>query len=90
MEKNAYSGYVYSGAKCTMKNTRKKISLKAARVDAGFTQAEVAKKLKIGKVTLGNWETGISVPSYPSLLVLCDLYGFDVEDIRIPPKRTRN
>ena len=35
-----------------------KISLKAARVNANFTQQEVANKLQISKHTVINWEKG--------------------------------
>ena len=32
------------------------ISLAAARVNANMTQEDVAKELKVGKQTVGNWE----------------------------------
>lgn len=35
------------------------ISLAAARVNAGLTQEEVAKNMKISKNTLVNWEKGV-------------------------------
>ena len=36
------------------------ITLAAARVNAGFTQEEVAKKMGISKQTIINWEKGVS------------------------------
>lgn len=36
------------------------ISLAAARVNAGMTQEEVAKKMGISKQTIINWEKGVS------------------------------
>lgn len=35
-----------------------KISLAAARVNAGLTQSDVAQMLKVGKQTIVNWEKG--------------------------------
>lgn len=40
-----------------------KITLAAARVNAGMTQEDVAKKLKVSKKTVINWEKGIVTPS---------------------------
>ena len=38
------------------------ISLAAARVNAGLTQKDVAKALKVGKQTIVSWEKGNSEP----------------------------
>ena len=38
------------------------ISLAAARVNAGLTQEEAAKALKVGKQTIVSWEKGNSEP----------------------------
>ena len=38
------------------------ITLAAARVNAGFTQEEVAKKMGISKQTIINWEKGKNMP----------------------------
>ena len=59
-----------------------KISLKAARVNAGLTQQEAAKKMKISTHTVKNYECGVTRLSYPTLLALCNLYGIDVENIK--------
>ena len=39
------------------------ISLAAARVNAGLTQDDVSKNMKISKNTLVNWEKGLSEPT---------------------------
>lgn len=52
-----------------------KITLAAARVNAGLTQQEVAKKLKISRSTIINWENGKSKPSFASLQSLSSLYN---------------
>ena len=43
------------------------ITLKAARVNAGFNQKEAAIMLKISEYTLSNYERGISYPDVPVL-----------------------
>lgn len=60
------------------------ISLAAARVNAGMTQDDVAKKMKISKTTIVNWEKGKVSPSCASLLMLCDLYNIPKDNIFLP------
>lgn len=60
------------------------ISLAAARVNAGFTQAEVAKELKINKQTLVNWEKGISEPKMSVARELSKLYQMPLDNIFLP------
>lgn len=57
-----------------------KITLKAARVNAGLTQKEAAEKLNISVSTLKNWESGKTFPRKPQIDAICSLYGigFDV------------
>ena len=57
------------------------ISLAAARVDAGMTQAEVARALKVSKNTVVSWEKGTSEPKISQLRSLCTLYNRPVDDI---------
>ncbi len=56
------------------------ITLAAARVNAGLSQEEVAKFLKISNTTLCNWETGKTRPSAEKIAELCKLYKcpFDI------------
>lgn len=53
----------------------KKISLKAARVNAGYSQKEAAEQLGISNKTLCSWENGKTYPGQPMIEKLCDLYG---------------
>lgn len=57
-----------------------KITLKAARVNAGLSQGDAAKKLNIAVSTLRNWEAGKTFPTQPKIEAICDLYRipFDV------------
>ncbi len=61
-----------------------KISLKAARVNAGLSQAEVAKRLRKGKQTLSNWETGRTKIDAETFLELCRMYSVKPSDIFLP------
>ena len=60
------------------------ISLKAARVNANLTQAEVAKRLHKNKQTITNWESGKTKVSAADLLILCDMYKISPSDIHLP------
>ena len=61
-----------------------KISLKAARVNANMSQAEVAKLLHKNKQTIINWEKGKTLIDMANLQVLCRLYGIDENYIFLP------
>lgn len=63
-----------------------KISLAAARVNAGLTQEEVAKRLKISNKTLINWEKGAAEPTFASLSMLSEIYGIPLDNIFLPSK----
>ena len=52
-----------------------RMSLKAARVNAGLSQKEAAKKLGISNKTLCNWENGKTFPDQPMIEKICSLYG---------------
>ena len=60
----------------------KKISLKAARVNAGYSQKEAAVLLEISNKTLCSWENGKTFPGQPMIDKLCELYGvsYDIID----------
>lgn len=60
------------------------ISLKAARVNAGLTQGEVAEKLNVDRTTIINWEKGKVSLKHEQLLSLCQLYNVPVVNIFLP------
>ena len=62
-----------------------KITLKAARVNAGYTQKGVAEKLKISNKTLCSWETGATSPNVQQVESLCDLYGVKYDNLIFLP-----
>ena len=61
-----------------------RISLRAARVNAGMTQKDVAKLLKVSNKTVLNWESGLSEPSYSTILALSDIYKIPAKNIFLP------
>ena len=57
------------------------IHIKAARVNAGFTQSEAAKRLGISKNTLVNYELYRSKPDIETAVKMAELYGMSVDNI---------
>ena len=62
------------------------ITLAAARVNAGMTQEEVAKEIKVSKNTIVKWEKGVSEPSITQGRELSDLYKIPLDNIFLPMK----
>lgn len=62
------------------------ITLKAARVNAGFTQKEAAKRLNISKGTLASYEMYRTKPDIERAKQIADLYGLPVDGIIFLPK----
>lgn len=61
-----------------------KISITAARVNAGFTLDEVAEKLHKSKNTIIAWEKGKTAIDVYSFDKLCELYNVPKEFINLP------
>jgi transcriptional regulator with XRE-family HTH domain len=60
---------------------RIRLTLKAARVNAGLTQKDVADRLHISVQSLVKWESGEVLPTVDRAGELADLYGLLVDDI---------
>lgn len=58
-----------------------RISLKAARVNAGFSQQKAAKMLGISKATLQNYEAGNTVPDILMSRKIEEVYHFPADYI---------
>lgn len=52
-----------------------KLTLEAARVNAGYKQAEAAKKLGITQTTLSGWEKNSTKLSYLDAINIGKIYG---------------
>lgn len=63
------------------------ITLEAARVNAGYSQKEAAKKLGVSNVTLSNWERGVSMPKANQIIAICDLYRVPYDMLIFLPSR---
>lgn len=63
-----------------------KITYAAARINAGFTQAEVAKELGISVGTLSSWENYRNFPSIVAFADLAKLYKVSSDDLIFLPK----
>lgn len=58
-----------------------KISLAAARINAGLTQKQAAAALNVGNKTLCKWENGKSIPRIDKVADICALYNIAYDDI---------
>lgn len=65
-----------------------KITLAAARVNAGMTQQDVADAMKVSRQTVIDWESGRRAIRTPYLYMFCRLTGFTEDDILLPEKST--
>lgn len=64
------------------------ITLKGARVNAGFTQAEAGRRLGVTSVTIGNWEKGKTFPKVDQVFDIARLYGVNVNDLIFLKKKS--
>lgn len=58
-----------------------RISLKAARINAGLTIAEASKEIGVTKNTIMNWENGNSMPGIDKAISLSELYKLPLENL---------
>ena len=65
-----------------------RISLAAARVNAKLTQEEAAKRVKVGKTTIINWEKGAVIPSIADINLLSSIYEIPIDNIFLTEKST--
>ena len=57
------------------------MTLKAARVNAGFSQKKVAEAVGVTPATIYNWESGKTPITVRMANRLSDLYGVPMDDI---------
>ena len=60
------------------------ISLAAARVNAGMTQLEAARQMRVSKQTIINWEKGRTSIKIAEFEELCNLYKISKDYIILP------
>ena len=59
-----------------------RISIKAARTNAGLKQEDMAIALKVSRKTIGSWEKGKSLPTADMIDPICSLLGVKYDDIQ--------
>lgn len=62
-----------------------KITLAAARKNAGYSQKKAAEILDISNTTLCAWENGKSFPKQPMIEKMCELYGVTYDVLNFTP-----
>lgn len=62
-----------------------KMTMRAARVNAGLSQKGVASALNVSNKTISAWENGKSFPTADKIPLICDLYGLSYDDIIFLP-----
>ena len=66
------------------------ITLVAARINKGYTQAQVAEKLGVCRATLSAYESGNAFPSVPTIKRIEKLYGVEFKDIDFKERKDKN
>lgn len=59
-----------------------KVSLRAARVDVGLRQQDMADKLGVNKKTIQSWEAGRTVPKADMIPNICEVLSRPYNEIR--------
>lgn len=59
-----------------------RITLRAARINKGLTQAELARLINVSKKTVCSWENGKTMPNCGKIKAICDVLGTSYDDIR--------
>lgn len=61
-----------------------KMTLRAARVNAGKSAEDVCAIMQISETTLYSWENNLTSPKWPVFMKLCRLYNVDPRAITLP------
>lgn len=61
-----------------------KVTMKAARTNAGLSQEQLAQMLEVNRASVSNWESGKSIPSIKTFLKYCQCVGCSPDDIFLP------
>lgn len=61
-----------------------RITLKAARTNAGLTQEQAAEKIGVSQVSILKWEKGLVYPRMAHFFKACNVYGVNPNDVFLP------
>ena len=67
-----------------------KMTLRAARVNAGKSAEDVCAIMMISEATLYSWENGYTSPKWPVFMKLCRLYEVDPRAISLPEESAKS
>ena len=65
-----------------------KITMEAARINAGFTQEELARKMGVSRSTINAWECGRVELKPLYLYAFCHIVGMTESEIEVPKTST--
>lgn len=65
-----------------------KITMEAARVNAGLTQAELAEKMGVSRASVTDWERGKREMRPAFFYMFCKIVDMSEDDILLPKKST--
>ena len=63
---------------------RLQISLAAARVNAGMTQGDVAREMKVSRQTIVNWENGKVEMKPAQFKMYCSIVNIPEDNVSLP------
>lgn len=66
-----------------------RITLAAARVNAGLSQQQAADEIDVSRETISNWESGKTIPRNKYIPGIERVYGVSCDDIIFYHKNTR-
>ena len=81
---NVYSTYFYNFSMQFGSNFKK------IRKECGFTQKDVAEKLRLSQSNVSDWENDVSRPEYENLIKLALLYNVSMEELLGLPEKFPN
>jgi transcriptional regulator with XRE-family HTH domain len=61
------------------------MTLRAARINKGLRQEDVAAALGVGRKTVSSWEKGKSMPSAGRIPDICNVLGVSYDNIKWKP-----
>lgn len=62
-----------------------RITIKAARINVGLTQADFAKAVGVSVKTVQNWESGVSSPRADKMPEICAVLKCQIENLIFLP-----
>ncbi|MBE6147781.1 MAG: helix-turn-helix transcriptional regulator [Firmicutes bacterium] len=69
-------------ARYSFDRSKRRVSLKAKRVDLELTLEEASKKIGISKYALYNYEHYKNIPNIQTALKIAEAYGVDIDDLK--------